>query len=157
MREELLSLLDEQSDLTLNYCNAFTAMSNTMAEHKQSDALFGNEMHAALQEVLRHASLVQRHLGKLEGALSTTTTTDDNLEPHQSNDVLYQAWVEHVACTKRVLAALHQICARFSPEGIPLAVNSSNGLTSSTDAQRLALVTLRASIQNVRYIVEAQV
>ena len=152
MRDELLSLLDEQSDLTLNFCNAFTAMSNATTEKKQNDSLFGNEMHAVMQELLRHASLVQRHLAKLEGALTIDGTTSDT---NQSEGVLYQAWMDHIACTKRVLAALHQICARFSPEGIPLAVNSTS--LSSTDAQRLALVTLRASIQNVRHVVEAQI
>mmetsp|Transcript_5437 Transcript_5437/g.7119 ORF Transcript_5437/g.7119 Transcript_5437/m.7119 type:complete len:149 (-) Transcript_5437:436-882(-) len=142
---QLVSLLDKQYDVTLDYCNAFTALHNTTAEQcNDSDAI-----HAVLQDLMHKVSRVQRHRQQLE-----------NLLLLEQNDLsvgrLREAYKNHVECTKRVLATIHHVngAARLSPIGVPLAAASTNG-ESSTETQTLALVTLRASIQNFCYLLEA--
>jgi len=175
-RQSLLRMLQEQYDITLEYCNALTSLHNLVttndnnvqegyAASRHLGGSIDKDLHAALENVMKQVSLVQNHRQRLEQVLHLPTHPINNALPSTQPDQdllaaqllhsthLYQTWKQHVERTQRILATLHHVSgSRYAANGIPLAWSSTS--STSVDTQTLALSTLRASVEQVQHEIQ---
>jgi hypothetical protein len=131
--------VEEQYDVTLEFCNAQTELLNIQNPSAQgAGSSEGRPPHRILQDYDTRVRRVQEHRVQLE---SIKDSLQHGLPQYRLVFAVYQA---HVERTRRVLQTVQQAGGGvWSSHGLSLAVNDSDTVT-------VALTTLRASVQTVR-------
>lgn len=147
--KDVLTILDEQYDVTLEFCNAQTALLNAISPTLPPTA--------DAPATKRH--LLERLVDKYNTCLRRVQDHRDNLQEMkvllQNNKskfrrVVAVACKEHAERSQRVLATVQRAGGGVwsSPHGIALSANDSDTVT-------VALATLRASIDALRDVLKS--
>jgi hypothetical protein len=137
----LAKTVEEQYDVTLEFCNAQTEVLNigTSSPLGNTAPVRGRPPHRILQDYNTRVRRVQEHRVQLE---LLQASLQEGLPQYRLVFAVYQA---HVERTRRVLQTVQQAGGGvWSSHGLSLADNNDS------DTVTVALTTLRASVETVR-------
>ena len=139
---EVQSLVNEQFDLTVSFCNAQTSLLNAAASQDDNDNARRQEI--LLDEYSASLRKVQDHWVKLQDANEKLAA----IPAYRRVSTVYKA---HTERTERILLTVQRSGGGvWTPNGISLSPNDSDTVT-------VALATLRASVDSVRDVVSLHV